>query len=273
MAGDLQAPADACKGSTSRSPAVKYPKGPATGEPNFVGTSSLAKTLCLSMTMLNVPTSSRASALLQEIRHTTITCGDHDSVGAGLLAKAWCLSMTMVDMPASSRASALLHGIRHHYHQRRTQIRRSRLAGEALRLAMTIVDVPASSRASALLHGINTPTSCGEHNRVAAGLLAKPIPWEPAGEALCLAMTMVDVPASSRASALLRWINTPITSGEHKSVGAGLLAKALCLSMTMVDVPASSRASALLHGIYTPITCGKPHPWEPACWRRRCVWR
>jgi hypothetical protein len=196
--------------------------------------------------------------------------------------------------------------VRNPYHLRRTQFRRSRLAGEALCLAMTMVDVPASSRASALLHWINTPITSGEHKSVGAGLLAK---------TLCLSITMSDVPASSRASALLHWINTPITCGkphpwepacwrsvvsgdddvgyaglfagkraptwdQHPNhlrqtnfVGARLLAKALSLAMTMSDMPASSRASALLHWINTPITCGKPIPWEPACWRRRYIWR
>ncbi len=54
------------------------------------------------------------------------------SVGAGLLAKALCLAITMVDVPASSRASALLQRIRRTYHLRRTQFRRSQLAGEGV---------------------------------------------------------------------------------------------------------------------------------------------
>ncbi|WP_206758019.1 hypothetical protein, partial [Pseudomonas lutea] len=68
-------------------------------------------------------------------------------------------------------------------------------------------------------------------------------------KALCLAMTMVDVPASSRASARLQRIRRTYHLRQTISVGAGLLAKALCLAITMVDVPASSRASALLQRI------------------------
>jgi uncharacterized protein YceK len=119
--------------------------------------------LCLSMTMLDMPASSRASALLQEIRHNTIPCDEHDSVGAGLLAKAWCLSMTMVDMPASSRASALLQGIRHPAMTcgDHDSVGAGLLA-KAWCLSMTMLDMPASSRASALLQAINTPICCGK---------------------------------------------------------------------------------------------------------------
>ena len=262
MGADSQAPADPCKGSTSRLPAVKYPKGPAyrrtqlcrgrhTGEPNSVGAGLLAKALCLAITMVDVPASSRASALLQRIRRTPITCGDQDSVGAGLLATALCLAMTMADVPASSRASVLLQRIRRTYHLRRPRFRRSRLAGEG------VVSGDDDGGCAGVFAGKRAPTwdqhpdLLRQTTSVGAGLLAK---------ALCLTIMIVNVPASSRASAPLQGIYTPITCGDHDSVVADLLAKALCLAITMVDVPASSRASALLHGISTPICCGKPHP-------------
>jgi hypothetical protein len=158
-----------------------------------------------------------------------ITCGEHNCVGAGLLAKTWCLSMTMVDMPASSRASALLQGIQHPDHLRRPRFRRSRLAGEG------VVSVNADVECAGLFAGKRAPTSdqhpdlLRQTTSVGAGLLAK---------ALCLAITMVGVPASSRASATTRDSILPSlaanTRSFHKSASLKCRAASSCVMPSLI---------------------------------------
>ena len=102
--------------------------------------------------MSNVPTSSRASALLHRP-----TCMLRDrvrrkSVGAGLLAKALG-PRKLYRLPKRYRGQARSYTVYVHVARSRApQIRRSRLAGEGVGSAKIISTAETLSRASALLH-------------------------------------------------------------------------------------------------------------------------
>ncbi|VVQ01622.1 hypothetical protein PS914_04126 [Pseudomonas fluorescens] len=72
----------------------------------------LAKAVCLSLRMLNLPPPSRAGSLPQGIVGIwEIRACHRANVGASLLAKAVCLSLRMLNLPPPSRAGSLPQGI------------------------------------------------------------------------------------------------------------------------------------------------------------------
>ena len=77
-----------------------------------VGASLLAKAVCQSPVMVNVPASSRAGSVLQGfVVDAESVFGSDQTVGAGLPANAVYQSPMMVNVPASSRAGSVLQRI------------------------------------------------------------------------------------------------------------------------------------------------------------------
>ncbi len=93
-----------------------------------------------------------------------------------------------------------------------------------------------NQKIAASFHSTAPTGECG-HQTLGAGLLAM---------AACQPVSMLDMPASSRASPLPQW-----NCCEHEicarqqTAGAGLLAMAACQPVSMLDASASSRASPL----------------------------